>query len=219
MFSWISLLEKLYINGKYGTRFDVGRVGCNAIITKAYVQPEGTLFPCQDVAKEIGKGLRREQTKSAGLASWDQFDTIASSLYSKDTYKNYVPCSRCPALGLLCLPCPLPGLRGLGNRQQQCVAAWGRAKKDGVDLRKAIERAASDSVVDRVRQDPLFRREFFSQSDPKQWLTRHGAQGNDSSALANFQGETLGEIVDLLQARVAKHSGYVVGRVDDAQGG
>lgn len=165
----VSLLAKLYLNARYRLELFVERSGCDAVTGKGYAQPDGALFPCQDLATEIGKSDEREAVKSEGVSSLDstRFNHLPRFLASRETYRRYVPCYGCPALARLCTPCPLPAIRGGAEHNQRgdCVEALRRAKANDIDLRTAIDEAVGRSAQDRLLQDAGFRQEFLTTGD------------------------------------------------------
>ncbi len=199
-FEATSLLGRIYLNAKYGLSLAVGRGGCDAITSKAYVQPDGTLFPCQDVAKEIGRHRDREAIHQAGVASWesDRFASIGQSTSAPSTYDGYTPCRSCPALGSLCTPCPLPGLRGKKVIQDACVRVMQRAKHEGISLNTGIRAAVESSAVDRLIQSPAFRRKVFSSDDPDTLLRESLDDETQRNELVSFRQDTVDQLRALL---------------------
>lgn len=205
----VGLLHRLYLNERFGLNQPVTRSGCNAVASKAYVQPDGTLFPCQDVAKAVGKRQARAEIQAEGVDTWNssRYSSIALGLKTLEVYRNYVPCRSCPALGRLCLPCPLRGVRGEHAVQEECIDAYRRAKQDGIDLRAAIERSARGSATERIIEDPSYRLELFAAEQPEDFL-RAGCEDEETrQRLSAFRDATLGEIQSLLRAGLEQVGG------------
>jgi len=198
----VSLLGKAYLNARYNARISIRRGGCDAVSRKAYMQPDGALFPCQDVANAIGSSEERDTIQAQGIASWesDRFSPILAGTSSRDIYDSYVPCPSCPALGVLCTPCPLPGLKGAPMRHESCLVALRAAHRACVDLKPEIERAARASLADRIVQDPTFRTEFFTSGDVAGFLDRARCDPALARRLSRFSIDTMEELQSLLRA-------------------
>lgn len=195
----VPLPGKLYLNGRFGVRLDCGRGGCNAITTKAYVQPDGMAFPCQDVAAQFTATQERGVLAADSANVWDatRFAEIPRQLTEMKIYENYVPCSGCPALGDLCVPCPLPGLRGQRMVQAPCIEAHRRAKQHDVDLRRAMDACRSGGQGGRLAQDAEFRARWFGEPDG-QYATPEAEQ------LGQFRRQVTREIQSILNTGLMK---------------
>jgi radical SAM protein with 4Fe4S-binding SPASM domain len=196
----LSLLGKIYVNAKYGLSLPLGRGGCDAVTSKAYVQPDGALFPCQDVAREIGRQTERQHILHEGVSIWssDRYAPIAHGVSSLSVYERYTPCNRCPALGTVCTPCPLPGIRGQRTVHQACLLVLGRAEQEGIDLTAGITSIIRSSFAERIIESPVYRRRLFSSSEPVSVLAAEGAVHGDAASLARFRDDTLAEVRQLL---------------------
>ena len=165
----VSLLGKLYLNARYGLQLHVGSSVCDAVTSKAYVQSTGSIYPCQDVANASVGGPIDSTFRDAAVRN----AAIANSICDLGVFANYTPCRSCPALGKLCTPCPLPGLRGAGHPVQgACVIALQRAKQHGIDLSAALAAAYDAYLGERLVASPECRRDFFSR-DPS--IGTHGS--------------------------------------------
>lgn len=193
----VSLLARLYLNERYGLKLHVGSSACDAVTTKAYVQPDGAVFPCQDVANQLAAQENRGPVDSSFTSSSEHNAAIAESVRGLAVFASYTPCSTCAALGKLCTPCPLPGLRGPGHPvHDACILAMRRAKKYGVDLSRGIDEAYQRYLGERIVDSPDFRREFFSRSaSAHSSRTETTEEGAD---YASFQQQALTELSQLL---------------------
>lgn len=215
----LPLLGKLYLNATENAGFEIGSGGCNAASTKAYVQPDGAVFPCQDVAKEVCKSeTARERFAKAGMGSWGSsgFRRLADAVSSGSAYAKYVPCNACPALGVLCNPCPLPGLRGQGITHENCSTYLSRAEAEGVDLRASIRRAAGTPLADRLIADPAARRRFFSETGLLE-AARRGQVSNVPPELSALRANTLSGVQAILRDSVGKPRPFPVPQADRRQ--
>lgn len=201
----LSLLGKVLLNAKYELGLPIQRAGCDAVSSKAYMQPDGSLFPCQDIAKTASESgnnsASREPNSSLELAA---FQSLARKIQDNETFRSFVPCAECPALGSLCVPCPLPAIRGEKVRKYDCIQVLKRAKREGVDFRSAIERSVSESLSAKILQSPVFRRDFFSTERPETLFQTVTATDDEASRLRDFRDSTLSEFSDLLRAGAAQ---------------
>jgi len=55
-----------YLNKKYGTKFPITPGGCNALATKAFVQPDGAMFPCQELTDTVPISYQEIINRAAG---------------------------------------------------------------------------------------------------------------------------------------------------------
>lgn len=198
----LTLLGKVYLNAKCDARLPLGRGGCDAITSKAYVQPDGTLFPCQDVAKEMVTHKDRESILNKGLSMWESepYSGLAAAVESLGVYKDYVPCKACPALGVACTPCPLAGLRGHKFVQESCLGIMVRAKREGIDLSRGLKDGATSAGVERLVASPSFRKEFFGKP-PDTWIQEGVGHDNPGTlrTLEAFRDTTLRSLQEVLQ--------------------
>lgn len=156
----------LALNKKYGTSFAIhGGGGCSAGYSKGFLQPDGALFPCQDLARAALDSGKREEARRKGTDSWmerDEVEELRGSLFRKETYSSYKPCNRCPLLMTFCIPCPIPALRGDGIVKSDCIAEFSYAKKNGIDVARELEAHMQDYFRERVIHDPEFRERFIT---------------------------------------------------------
>ncbi len=198
---FVSLLAKLYLNARFGLKLACGRGGCDAVATKGYIQPDGAMFPCQDMAKAVGKTVDRERIRREGTRSLqsDRFLRIAREVLDGTIYRSYRPCNSCPALGRLCTPCPLGGIEGRTVVQSACIEAHRRAQRHGVDVSAALEAAAGGAARDRMLQDPRFRRAAFTTADPEAMFGDSCTAVAERERLTAFCEETIGDFQALLR--------------------
>ena len=154
-----------YLNKKYGTKFPISPGGCNALTTKAFVQPDGAMFPCQELTEYFttrgGKKItipRQSVLDSGAKEIWESklYNGLLSALFKPDALKNYVPCNQCKYLGSICWPCPLPSLRGDRLVMSSCYDAMKRMQDDGIVESSDVPISYQD-MVDRAANDPHFR--------------------------------------------------------------
>jgi MoaA/NifB/PqqE/SkfB family radical SAM enzyme len=105
-----------YLNKKYGTKFPISPGGCNALTTKAFVQPDGAMFPCQKLTEYFttrgGKKIiipRQSVLDSGAKEIWESklYNGLLSAFFKPDALKNYVPCNQVQVSGLNLLAVPL----------------------------------------------------------------------------------------------------------------
>jgi radical SAM protein with 4Fe4S-binding SPASM domain len=200
---FLGLLEKAFLNSKFDANLPIYRAGCSATTSKAYIQPDGALFPCQDLAKAFGT---EDRSLARGTAQWasDRYARLPPALNSLEVFQRYIPCRTCPALGTLCVPCPLRGLENRGKvSQPECLQVMERAKSEGVDLRKGLRNAIALSWRSRILQDPGFRRRFFTEAlgDSVNGTTTTDEMRSFRSRVVDHLQATLSSIVEARTGR------------------
>lgn len=195
-----NLLEKAYLGAKYGVDLAIGRSGCSAIIGKGFVQASGTFYPCQEVAKAAKAGLNGH--KESSEAGWEDYGDFARAVADRKTYASYKPCNTCPALGRLCVPCPLAGMRGGEYVNGRCSSIMNRARAEAVDLGAVLNCAFLRAPAERVVQDPGYRRSFFG-SAVEVWLERENVDVETAKALREVHRDVLEEVRAILRASVS----------------
>jgi hypothetical protein len=74
----VSLLGKVFLNEKYGLSIPIERGGCDAIASKAFVRANGSLFPCQEVAKTVASTSRKEESVTRAILRGSPNATLRS---------------------------------------------------------------------------------------------------------------------------------------------
>lgn len=154
----------LYINKKFGTDFPIDPSGCDAGYSKGFLQPDGALFPCQDLAKIALEEKKRKKAEKEGTEQWmerDEVKELRKKIYSKDTYKDYKPCYTCPLLLTFCTPCPINGIQGNKQFKEDCAEEFKYARKKGVNVIKEIQKEMVKAFQHKVLIDPYFRKSFL----------------------------------------------------------
>ena len=154
----------LYINKKYNTNYSIDPGGCTAGYSKGFLQPDGALFPCQDLAKYALEINRRNEAEQSGTKSWmDRKDVeeLKTKMFSRKTYNKYKPCSKCPLLLVFCRPCPIAGLNNRGIYKKECEIELNYARNNGIDVQQEVNKRLVYSIQDRLVKDPSFRYLFI----------------------------------------------------------
>ncbi len=171
-----------YLNRKYGTKFPITPGGCNALATKAFVQPDGSMFPCQEltdffITRSGGKIEIPRQSVIINEAKdiWDSklYNGLLSAFFKPDALRNYVPCNQCKYLGSICWPCPIPTLRGGNLTMHECEITMGKMKQEGMDLGDSVP-ISYQEVINRAAGDPPFRSQLTA--DPEGTIEQYHYQ-------------------------------------------
>jgi radical SAM protein with 4Fe4S-binding SPASM domain len=200
----LPILGKIYLNEKYGISLPVYRSGCDATTTKGFLQANGKLYPCQDTAPG-GTAASMASSVTGDRDDWKSpiGVKIANALTNPDTYQQYTPCNRCPALGLLCVPCPLSALNGRKVTHTDCERIMQKAITERISLERGTTLAAGSSVVDTLLNSPKSRSQFFFGPDPLAALSDSRYEQGYPELLA-LRSRILGETVALVEAAVAQ---------------
>ncbi|HOO97838.1 MAG TPA: radical SAM protein [Caldisericia bacterium] len=175
-----SPLAAEYFNRKYGTQFPITPGGCNALTTKTFMQPDGSLFPCQELTeffrskngRKIDVPRRSVIDKGGAKAILDSplYNGLLSAFFKPDALKNYVPCNQCKFLGSICWPCPIPSLRGDKLVMNNCLMMMKKMKEEGIDIGDTVP-INYQEVINRSAGDPIFRSNVFA--NPENTLDRY----------------------------------------------
>lgn len=110
-----------YLNHYAGTQLPLLYRNCNAIVREAFLEPDGSLFPCFFITdrgpleKEgVLKSERLRLTNKSLEEIWHSpsFREAHHILHHNDSdarHTKYRPCNDCRLFGVLCVPCPIFG--------------------------------------------------------------------------------------------------------------
>ncbi len=138
-----SPLTTEYLNKKYGINLPISPGGCNSLRMKGFIQPDGALFPCQELTSHFilnqkTKTIPRSSLTQDGFhAIWNsnEYLELFKKMFNVDMKKWNIPCNTCKYIYSHCYPCPLPALKGDGPiHHGSCIETLQRAKKEGIDL-------------------------------------------------------------------------------------
>lgn len=200
-----------YLNHKYGTKFPITPGGCNALATKAFVQPDGAMFPCQELTEyfttKSGKKIdipRQSVLENGANAIWDSkfYNGLLSAFFKPDALKNYVPCNQCKYLGSICWPCPIPTLRGDRLVMHTCSMMMKKMKDEGIDIGDKVS-ISYQEVINRAAGDPPFRSSLVSNPDQTLQFYHYQMTDDDKSKLTSLisamQDTMRGQVKNMLE--------------------
>lgn len=103
---------------------------CPAVYDNVYVGPSGEIAPCQ-LAQSQGMGSNLPvnnilRDKPENLWNSEYFEHFVQSVHNQniaDKYRHQIPCNRCPFIGSVCNPCPLPAKPGIYPTNYMCLIA------------------------------------------------------------------------------------------------
>ena len=195
-----------YLNRKYGTKFPITPGGCNALATKAFVQPDGAMFPCQELTEYFttrsGKKIEMPRTsvlESGAKNIWDSklYSGLLSAFFKSDALKNYVPCNRCKYLGSICWPCPIPTLRGDRLVMRNCQMIMDKMKKEGMELTDTVP-ISYQEIINRAAGDPPFRSSLVADPEGTLDFYHYKVTDEDRSRLVSL----ISSMQDVVRANI-----------------
>lgn len=164
-----------YLNKKYSINLPIIPGGCNALMMKGFIQPDGALFPCQEVTdffylNNERKNIIRTRILEHGFENiWNSKDylNLFEKMFNIDMIKNNIPCNQCKYIYTYCYPCPLPILRGNGPiHHPTCIETLKRANRDNINLTdKDSFDVDLSTIVHKAVSDGNFRIKLFT--DPE----------------------------------------------------
>ncbi len=162
-----------YLNKKYGTKFPISPGGCNALTTKAFVQPDGAMFPCQELTEHFttrgGKKItipRQSVLESGAKEIWEGklYKGLLSSFFKDNALKDYTPCNTCKYLYSICYPCPIPTLRGDKLVMRNCMMVMRKMQQEGMATTSTVP-ISYQEIINRAASEPLFRTQVITNPD------------------------------------------------------
>jgi len=170
-----SPLNTEYLNKKYHINLPISPGGCNSLKMKGFIQPDGALFPCQElthyyILNQKKKEIARSSIPKQGFDSiWNSqnYVDLMQKMFNIDMKSCNTPCDRCKYIVSYCYPCPLPALRNNGTiHHESCMETLRRAKRDGIELLKdEVIPADFYAVVQKAIDDFQFRTDLLLDLD------------------------------------------------------
>ena len=122
------------LNEELGTDFPIYDSSCGALIDKGFIQPDGSLFPCQsltdtaDLPKVLGTMTRKSLINYEFNEIWDSpaMHRIKDLLFHPSIDQITLPCQFCKYYKVICYPCPITALRGSWSIFNDCMQAMDR---------------------------------------------------------------------------------------------
>ena len=204
-----------YFNRKYGTKFPITPGGCNALTTKAFVQPDGAMFPCQELTEYFttrsGKKVdmpRKSVLENGAKDIWDSklYNGLLSAFFKPNALKNYVPCNQCKYLGSICWPCPIPTLRGDRLVMHTCAMMMKKMKEEGIDIGSTVP-ISYQEIINRAAGDPPFRSQLVS--NPEETIKNYHYSLSDddktnlTSLISRMQNQMKEQLTRMVERQTA----------------
>lgn len=193
-----------YLNKKYSIDLPILPGGCNSLITKGFIQPDGSLFPCQEltnsyhdnsVKKEISRNLILENGFD-NIWNSKNYTQLFEKMFNVNVKEHNYPCNNCKYIYTYCYPCPLPSIKNNGiNQHVGCIDTLKRAKIHNIDLfQKSFFQVDFYSIMQKAIDNFDFRYQLLFDLDKALQINQMKMSDEEKIKIV--------KVIDLIKARI-----------------